>query len=219
MEALPDDRRRENRRHHHHRRVGAALAIRHYVAGVCHVDWLVGHRWVFVGLWRVDVACGCEGKMKKWFLQLISGKPHFIIGGVDDPYMLRWYLIPRNHFLNVYLHKFLRDDEDRALHDHPWWFVSVMLRGCYTEIIAHDDDGNGRGFVRSALSVAFRRATHRHRVVLARDANQKPVPCWTLVITGRKRRVWGFWCQQGFVKWTDFVAPSDHGAVGKGCDQ
>ena len=68
-----------------------------------------------------------------WLRRLMSGKPHFIIGGVDDPYLLRWFLIPRNHILNVYLHKFLRSDDDRALHDHPWWFVSIMLRGRYLE--------------------------------------------------------------------------------------
>ena len=51
---------------------------------------------------------------RDWFKTLISGKPHFVIGGADDPYMLRWYLIPRNRRFNIYLHKFLRDDDDRA---------------------------------------------------------------------------------------------------------
>lgn len=45
--------------------------------------------------------------------------PDFYIGGNANPYLLRWWVIPRNRFFNVYLHKFLRDDDDRALHDHP----------------------------------------------------------------------------------------------------
>ena len=48
--------------------------------------------------------------------------PDFVIGGSDNPYLLRWFLIPRNPVFNVYLHKFMRSDDDRALHTHPWLF-------------------------------------------------------------------------------------------------
>lgn len=144
-------------------------------------------------------------------------KPHFIIGSPDNPYLLRWFLIPRNHFMNIYLHKFCRDDDDRALHDHPWWFLSFMIRGQYTEIIAHDHQtGDGRGFVRSAPGIAFRKAEHRHRVVLD-SKDGKPVPCWTIVITGPKIRTWGFWCPKGFVPWHKFVDQNDSGNIGRGC--
>jgi hypothetical protein len=60
--------------------------------------------------------------------------PDFVIGGHENPYLLRWWLIPRNPVFNVYLHKFLRDDDDRALHDHPWLWCSVLLRGEYIEV-------------------------------------------------------------------------------------
>ena len=59
--------------------------------------------------------------------------PDFIVGGKEDPYMLRWWIIPRNRWFNVYLHNFLRSDDDRAHHDHPWWNFSILLRGEYTE--------------------------------------------------------------------------------------
>ncbi len=148
----------------------------------------------------------------RWFTRLLSGKPHFRVGG-DDAYMLRWFLIPRNPWFNVYLHKFLRDDDDRALHDHPWWFISWMLKGGYFET---GEDGITR--TRFSPSVAFRKATHRHRVTLFR-LNGKAVPCWTLVITGRKAREWGFWCPKGFVHWKKFVAQDDEGNIGKGCGE
>lgn len=132
--------------------------------------------------------------------------------------MLRWYIVPRNRWLNVYLHKFCRDDDDRALHDHPWWFLSLMIRGMYTEIIAQDWERNsGRGFVRSAPSLAIRRAEHRHRVVLERDGTGNIVPCWTLVITGPRVREWGFWCPRGFVPWREFTSGKHGETVGKGC--
>lgn len=153
-----------------------------------------------------------NGGLLGWFRQLLSGRPHQVIGG-DDPYLLRWYLIPRTGWINVYLHKFMRDDDDRALHDHPWWFVSLVIRGWYYERV-HD-----RGIVsRFAGSIAFRRATHRHQVMLPREAGtDRPVPCWTIVVTGPRSRTWGFWCPQGFVPWTEFLDPNDENRAGKGC--
>src|SRR5690606_35831081 len=59
--------------------------------------------------------------------------PDFIVGGAERPYLKRWWLIPRNPIFNVYLHQFLRDDDDRALHDHPWPWCSILLDGSYIE--------------------------------------------------------------------------------------
>jgi hypothetical protein len=155
--------------------------------------------------------------MMEWLKTLFSGKPHFIIGGPDNPYMYRWYLIPRNRRFNIYLHKFLRDDDDRALHDHPWWFISLMLKGGYWEIVPHRDGGSSNMVLkRSFPSVAFRNAKHRHRVALFTPKGVSE-PCWTIVLTGRKSRTWGFWCPKGFVPWHEFVAGDDVGNVGRGC--
>jgi hypothetical protein len=154
---------------------------------------------------------------KAWFRQLISGQPHFVIGGADAPYMLRWYLIPRNRAFNIYLHKFLRDDDDRALHDHPWWFVSIILKGGYWELVPKDGGPANKVLQRKVGTIAFRPAIHRHRVVLHAKTGQK-TPAWTLIITGRKKRMWGFYCPKGFVPWHQFVAQDDHGNVGRGCD-
>jgi hypothetical protein len=137
----------------------------------------------------------------------------FYIGGLDNPYMIRWFVIPRNPWFNIYLHKFCRDDDDRALHDHPWWFISIMLKGSYIE------HRSGKpSLIRHALSFAFRPAVAQHRIELFRDDHGAIIPCWTLVITGRKKRTWGFWCPKGFVPWHEFVEHSDAGNVGKGCE-
>ena len=146
-----------------------------------------------------------------WFKRLISGQPHFKIGGNESPYMLRWFLLPRNGRFNIYLHKFLRDDEDRALHDHPWWFISIMVKGGYVETTPEGVK------TRSAPSIAYRPATARHRVALHKNEDGSAKPCWTIVITGRKAREWGFWCPKGFVHWEKFVAQDDEGNIGKGC--
>lgn len=138
----------------------------------------------------------------------------FYIGGANDPYMIRWFVIPRNRWFNIYLHKFCRDDDDRALHDHPWWFISIMLVGGYIEHRA-----GLATKARRAFSIAFRPSTAQHRIELFRDPNGKIIPCWTLVITGPKSRVWGFWCPKGFVPWHDFVDHTDEGNTGKGCGE
>lgn len=142
-----------------------------------------------------------------WLKILLSGKPHFIVGGIERPYTLRWHLIPRNKWLCIYLHKFLRDDDDRALHDHPWNFVSIMLSGAYHE---HTDDSV---ITRSAPSIAYRSADHRHRVELISKS------CWTIIFRGRVIREWGFWCPKGFVHWRKFTASTDKAAIGQGCGE
>jgi hypothetical protein len=57
-------------------------------------------------------------------------QPDFVIGGPAAPYLRRHWLIPRNRFFNIYVHEFLRSDDDRALHDHPWLF-----NACWTVFI------------------------------------------------------------------------------------
>lgn len=161
--------------------------------------------------------------VREWLPRLLSGRPHQVIGA-GSPYMLRWYVIPRNPLFNVYVHKFLRSDDDRALHDHPWWFVSLILRGGYVEISAAPD-GRTTALCRTSVfdwrspfrsrMLAFRPATYRHRVSLphelrqvqytdgswSRDTEVCEIPCWTLIVTGRRRRIWGFWCKY----WGDFT--------------
>lgn len=138
-------------------------------------------------------------------------QPDFIIGDPANPYMLRWYLIPRNRWCNVYLHKFCRDDDDRALHNHPWAFVSLMLFGGYVEY-------HRSGFtLRTALSIAFRWPNHAHRVALLRDDLGAILPCWTLVIAGPRVQEWGFFCPQGFVPWQEFTKSNAPGEIGRGC--
>jgi hypothetical protein len=133
--------------------------------------------------------------------------PDFVIGGAERPYLRRWWLIPRNPLFNVYLHEFLRSDDDRALHDHPWANVSVLLRGCYRE---HTADAQ---HLRVAGDVVVRASgRHAHRIELVAGA------CWTLFMTGPRYRQWGFLCPRGWVHWRIFTAADDAGVIGRGCD-
>jgi hypothetical protein len=138
--------------------------------------------------------------------------PDVIIGGEADPYLKRWWLIPRNCVFNIYLHHFLRSDDDRALHDHPWWNLSILLRGRYVEHTIAAGGVNIRT-ERCAGGHKFRRASAAHRIELTDG------PCWTLFITGPRLREWGFHCRLGWVQWQQFTKPDKPGEIGRGCGE
>lgn len=136
---------------------------------------------------------------------MLARKPDFIIG---DSYLLRWWIVPRNEYSNVYLHEFRRSDDDRALHDHPWASTSLIIRGRYLE---HTPEGV---FERVAGDVCSRAADALHRVELFPGETAV-----TLFFTGPKVREWGFACPQGWRHWTEFVDARDGGQIGRGCGE
>lgn len=149
--------------------------------------------------------------------------PDFVIGGMDRPYLFRWYLIQTKYF-RVFLHKLMRDDDDRALHDHPWPNVSILLRGEYVEVTP-DFGAMPTPFARIADmplrrrhcgpgTIIARRAIASHRLELFDQTR----PVWTLFIAFRRCREWGFHCPRGWRHWSEFVDARDIGAVGKGCE-
>ncbi len=136
--------------------------------------------------------------------------PDFQIGGAVDPYLNRWWVIPRNRFFNIYLHQFIRDDDDRAEHDHPWWSLSWLMRGGLLEQVkgALRCIGEGQWTLRSAKM--------HHRLEVPEKLRGKT---WTLFITGPVIRGWGFHCPKAWVPWREFTAGRDGELVGKGCGE
>lgn len=131
--------------------------------------------------------------------------PHVNIG---PDYMHRWHIIPRNRFFNIYLHHMLKDDDDRALHCHPWHSMSILLAGRLREVLTGGRVRYPRRFI-----PLFRAATTAHRLEVP------PRGAWTLFITGPRIREWGFHCPHGWVHWRDFVDNRDTGRIGKGCGE
>ena len=100
--------------------------------------------------------------------------------------------------IGIRIHKILRSDDARAFHNHPWNFISIILKGRYTEVTPVYDDSDffvGTNFCSYEQGdVLFRKSNTLHRLVLAKN---KPV--WTLFITGKKQRTWGFLTQPKFL--------------------
>jgi hypothetical protein len=148
-------------------------------------------------------------------------RPADFVVGADNPhgaYLQRWWMIPRNRWFNIYLHCFLRSDDDRALHDHPWLNLSILLRGEYDEHTIRAGGINVRTR-RRAGDVKLRMPGAAHRIELLTGEDGRGIPCWTLFITGPRLRQWGFHCpDRGWVHWKVFTAEGKPGEIGPGCD-
>lgn len=112
-----------------------------------------------------------------------------------EPYMVRLTFLD-NRFFSLKLHIILRSDDDRALHDHPWWFVTWILVNGYIE---HTEHGV---FVRKPEQKLFRPAKFAHRVEIKN-------PAVSLVLTGPRSREWGFFTKAGWVEWFNFKSNRD----------
>lgn len=132
----------------------------------------------------------------------------------NTPYLIRYTIFTCKLF-SIKIHKILISD-DACLHDHPWSFISIILKGGYVEerIIKWnhfpfdssykikkcilDHDNNRWGLKHKRLygpgSILFRKAKTTHRLQIYQTA-------WTLVITFKKIKSWGFFTKNGWVEW------------------
>lgn len=110
-----------------------------------------------------------------------------------QPYLRRWMF--RCKLFSVRLHHFVGEDPDH-FHDHPWSFVSLLIKGGYVESIRHRV-----GFTRWETRTVFRLQpmvwAYRHRLTRHR-VETLPEGAWTLVLTGPELREWGFWLTDDF---------------------
>lgn len=168
-------------------------------------------------------------------------KPNLVIKTRDNGiYLERWWLIPRNRYFNIYLHRISDSDDDRALHDHPWYNVSIILKGHYDELTLSDNAkkmfyhlraiGKLRektlpDFVKPQEVNAYGLKVVKKRrnflsVVFRRPwtphrliVDKSKAPVWTLFITGPVIRTWGFHMRDGWIKHSLAVYENDPGKL------
>lgn len=140
-------------------------------------------------------------------------------------YMNRW--IAYFGWFNLRIHRFLRGDDERAPHDHPFWFVTVPTRSYYEQVM--EEDGSTCVRKVQAWLPHFRKATFRH-IVLGTEAYTKevvhphlewmygvisdystetryrtPKPFLTFVLAGARSNGWGFWpAVDKFIPWREW---------------
>jgi hypothetical protein len=112
----------------------------------------------------------------------------------NEPLLERYYLFlkDRKTFpFNIFVHKFCKGDPG-DLHDHPWPYFTLILKGGYYEWIPGHIDENGKWNCevrkwRGPGHFRFCSATSYHRIELVDG-----VTPWTLFMPGPQQREWGF---------------------------
>lgn len=156
---------------------------------------IIGSIWIY----RVVV------NIAYWLKKCFPFKKKIIKRNDGSPYLIR-YTICQFGCFSIKLHKILISDF-ACLHDHPWAFISIILRGGYIEHTKKKgptlEAGSYvyKGFAESRLygagSVLYRQANHAHRLEIHQ-------PAWTLVVTFKKTRDWGFYTPFGWVGWRQY---------------
>src|ERR1035437_9520510 len=108
------------------------------------------------------------------------------LGQEDCIYMRRWLL--NLGFISFRVHHWIASDDPRHFHDHPWWFLTFVIKGAYTDVSPKGDKRMQAG------TVGYRPALHRQTVKVDSGG------CWTIMVTGKKSRNWGFWIGEKFKK-------------------
>ena len=138
------------------------------------------------------------------------GRKRIVMDRVEnEPYLERYYLFlrERERFpFNIFLHKFLKSDPD-DVHDHPWPYATLILKGGYWEWIPHFDTvgrkigeyqvWRGPGHFRVSKANSF------HRIELDPD-----ITAWTLFMPGPKQRDWGFLVKNKWIQWEQYLKQS-----------
>lgn len=173
-------------------------------------------------------------KIVDWIIARARRTPYFHLYHADgSAYMMRYWLVPytfekvltirespigwllQRFGIAVRLHHICTPDADRAMHDHPWSFLSIVLRGWYLEArpmkVSPCFDGpveEARCLYRLAGSIGFRHAPDRHRVTQVSDGG-----VWTLFATGPQRQWWGFYTPAGKIYYRDYESVHNKEAI------
>lgn len=94
-----------------------------------------------------------------------------------DEVFLRYNIFKCRRF-NLYLHKIDAPRELPECHDHPWWFITCILRNGYLEKVGDVLTRQRPG------KIMYRPANHLHSVTTPYGTS------WTLVLTGPWSREW-----------------------------
>jgi hypothetical protein len=117
---------------------------------------------------------------------------------VATDYILRLHVIKTPWFA-ICLHWLNTPDPDPHLHDHPVSFLSLILRGGYSEF--RSDAGASVVAKKHHRGWNFIRSSTRHRIVTVKPGTV------TLCFMGPKTQEWGFYVPcRGKVYWKTYYA-------------
>jgi len=120
---------------------------------------------------------------------------------VNSEYIVRLHVV-KTPWFSICLHWILKPDPEPDMHDHPVTFLSLILKGGYTEARIRGDGplGDGDGRLETHRFFNFIRASPDdiHKIVSVKSNTL------TLCLMGPKTREWGFHTPTGWVYWKDY---------------
>lgn len=130
-------------------------------------------------------------------------------GWSTDDLHKRWPWIPEFSWFGVYIHHITAPDPGPDHHDHPWPFVSIILKGWYveerirvTEYVSEIHPFawvKTHQFLRRRFSIRSLRLNEGHMITHCHPNT------WSLVLRGPKRQqrfggeYWGFYPDGGYI--------------------
>jgi hypothetical protein len=110
------------------------------------------------------------------------------VQALDGTTLIDRFRIIQTPWFGLLLHRLRTADDERALHNHPWPFWSLVLRGGYVEKIEPAPVAGSSGMrVNDTFSLHSFRLDQRHRIAWVAPGTV------TLVLTGRRKQAWGFY--------------------------
>jgi hypothetical protein len=129
----------------------------------------------------------------------------------NEEYLIRWNIFQCKWF-SIKIHKIILSDDD-CLHDHPWAFYSFILKGGYLEHseedIYKDHTPQPWGSKKRKVAKYFKAGSLLYRPAEFKHKLEIEKPVWTLVLTLKKVRQWGFWTPKGFIPWFRYKQTGD----------
>ena len=102
---------------------------------------------------------------------------------------------------SIRIHKWIRSDDKRYMHDHAWNFRTFVLKGYYHDVSLNENNEVVKELV---TRTAFRKSTHKHYVEIPECG------AWTLLFCSKPNRKWGFWVNGKFYRPLRFFSRHGH---------
>jgi len=150
--------------------------------------------------------------------KLIEINKRIVIRREDGvPYLIRRSFLTLGKWFSIKYHQILESDP-KCTHDHPWPFLTIILKGGYYETTPVTQKDSGRWVKRATGvdgreqvvkyhrpgSIMYRPASWEHSLQLKRNLDGTNIPAHTLVFTGKVIRDWGFFTKDGWMFWRKY---------------
>jgi len=123
--------------------------------------------------------------MFKWLSNLFLVKE--IRSKTGELHFQRWVLFALP-FLRIYLHKICLPDYDEHMHDHPWNFISIILKGGYLEKFSNGPNYDIVSYNHNNPGTIVK----RNREQVHKIEKLFKISSWSLVLAWGEYQIWGY---------------------------